>query len=67
MSVGKVIEITAESPKSVDEAIKVGVRRASKTVDNIKSVWVKEIKANVEGGEVTVYRVDLKVTFVLDA
>lgn len=66
MSVGKVIEITAESPKSVDEAIKVGVRRASKTVDNIKSVWVKEIKANVEDGEVTVYRVDLKVTFVLD-
>lgn len=66
MSVGKVIEITAESAKSVDEAIKVGVRRASKTVDNIKSVWVKEIKANVEDGEVTVYRVDLKVTFVLD-
>lgn len=65
MSVAKVIEITAESPKSADEAIKVGVRRASKTVDNIQSVWVKEIKADVENGEVTTYRVDLKVTFLL--
>ncbi len=65
MSVAKVIEITAESPKSADEAIKVGVRRASKTVDNIQSVWVKEIKADVENGEVTAYRVALKVTFLL--
>jgi dodecin len=66
MSVAKVIEITAESPESADEAIKVGVRRASKTVDNITGVWVKEIKANVKDGEVTAYRVAMKVTFVLD-
>lgn len=65
MSVAKVIEITAESPESVDEAIKVGVRRASKTVENIQSAWVKEIKASVKDGEVTAYRVDLKVTFLL--
>jgi flavin-binding protein dodecin len=66
MSVAKIIEISAESPKSFEDAISNGLARASKTVHGIKSGWVKEQHVVVENGKVTMYRVDLKVTFVLD-
>ncbi len=66
MSVAKVIEISSESPVSFEKAISEGIERASKTVHNIKSAWVKSQSAVVEGGKITEYRVDLKVTFLLD-
>jgi hypothetical protein len=66
MSVAKVIEISAESTKGFEDAIAQGIQRASKTVQNIKSAWVKEQQVVVEGNAVASYRVDLKVTFVLD-
>ena len=66
MSVAKVIEISAESPKSFEEAIQDGITRASKTIHNIKSAWVKEQHVVIDKGKVALYRVDLKVTFVLD-
>ncbi len=66
MSVAKIIEISSESPKSFEDAIVEGINRASKTVRNIKSAWVKEQHVVVENGKVALYRVDLKVTFVLD-
>jgi flavin-binding protein dodecin len=66
MSVAKIIEISCESPKSFEDAVQNGIARASKTVHNIKSAWVKEQQVVVENGKVTMYRVDLKVTFVLD-
>lgn len=66
MSVAKIIEISSESPKSFEDAIQSGIARASKTVHNIKSAWVKEQHVVVESGKVTQFRVDLKVTFVLD-
>lgn len=66
MSVAKVIEISARSAESFEDAIDKGVKKASKTVKNIKGVWVKEMNAEVDGGEVAGYRVDMKVTFVLD-
>lgn len=66
MAVAKVIEITAESATSFDDAVKAGVAKASETVNNIKGAWVKEMKATVEGGEIVAYRVDLKITFVLE-
>lgn len=65
MSVAKVIEISAQSPESFDDAVKVGVRRAAHTVDNIQSAWVKEFQAEVEGDRVVAYRVNMKVTFLL--
>lgn len=66
MSVAKVTEIIASSPKSFDDAIKVGVARAHKTLTNLKSAWVQnqQIKLNDEG-QITEYRVQLKITFVL--
>lgn len=66
MSVAKIIEISSESPKSFEDAIQDGVSKASKTIHNIKSAWVKEQHVVVDNGKVAMYRVDLKVTFVLD-
>ena len=66
MSVAKVIEISSESPKSFEDAIVQGITRASKTIHGIKSAWVKEQRVVVENNKVVSYRVDLKVTFVLD-
>lgn len=66
MSVAKIIEISSESPKSFEDAIHEGITRASKTVRNIKSAWVKEQQVVVKDAKVVAYRVDLKVTFVLN-
>jgi flavin-binding protein dodecin len=66
VSVAKVIEINSESTVSFEDAIRQGVAKASDSVHNIKGAWIKEQKVTVEGGDITKYRVDLKVTFVLD-
>jgi flavin-binding protein dodecin len=65
MSVARVTEIIAASPKSFDDALQVGVARANKTLQNVKSAWVEDQKVVVENGKITEYRVALKVTFVL--
>ncbi len=66
MSVAKVTEISATSKKSFDDALKAGVKRANKTLKNVKSVWVKDQQADVAGGKISEYKVLLKVTFVLE-
>ena len=65
MSVVKVIEILAESDKSWEDATKVAVTEAEKTVRNIKSVYIKEFQAVVENNEIVRYRVDAKISFVV--
>lgn len=67
MSVAKVTEIIAVSPKSFDDAIKVGVARAHKTLTNLKSAWVQDQQIKLDDdGQIVEYRVQLKVTFVLE-
>lgn len=66
MPVAKVIEISAESTESFEDAINQGIQSASGTLHNIKGAWVKEQQVVVEGGRVVNYRVDLKITFVLN-
>ena len=67
MSVAKVSEIIASSPNSFDDAIKAGVTRAQKTLKNLKSAWVENQQIKLgENGQITEYRVQLKITFVLD-
>lgn len=66
MSVAKVTEIIASSSKSFEDAVDQGVERASKTLKNVSSAWVKDQNVSVENGKVTEYRVVLKVTFVLN-
>lgn len=66
MSVAKVSEITAASPESFGHAIQTGIERASQTIHNIQSAWVNEQRVVVVDGRVNEYRVNMKVTFVLD-
>ena len=66
MAVAKVIEINAASSESFEDAINAGIAKASETVRNIRGAWVKEQQVTVEDGKVVEYRVDLKVSFVLD-
>ncbi|MBK6797366.1 MAG: dodecin domain-containing protein [Acidobacteria bacterium] len=65
MSVAKVTEIIASSPESFDDAVSKGIKRAGKTLENVRSAWVKEMKVIVEKGKVTEYRVTMKVSFIL--
>lgn len=65
MSVAKIIEISAESKESFDDAVRQGIRKAGETVENIKSAWVQDQEVRVENGRVTDYLVKLKVTFLL--
>jgi hypothetical protein len=67
MSVAKVSEIIASSPKSFDDAVKVGIARAHKTLKNLKSAWVESQQVKLDGeGQILEYRVQLKVTFVIE-
>ena len=65
MSVAKVTEITASSEKSFEDAMRKGIKRASKTLDNVKGAWVQEQSVVINDGDITEYRVNMKVTFVL--
>jgi flavin-binding protein dodecin len=65
MSVAKVTEIISSSKKGFDDAVETGVKRASKTLENIQGAWVNEMSVKVRDGKISEYRVNLKVTFVL--
>ena len=64
-SIAKVIEVIAESETSWDDAVKNALTEASKTVDDIKEIWVSGMKAIVENNKVVRYRITAKITFVL--
>ncbi len=66
MSVARTSEITAASTKSFEDAVRKGIKRFNKTIKHIEGAWIKEQKVIVENGEVSEYRVTMKVTFVLD-
>jgi flavin-binding protein dodecin len=64
-SVARVTEISASSEKSFDDAIQVGIKRATKTLENVTGAWIQEMKVDVDAGKVTHYRVNMKLTFIL--
>ncbi|MEZ6094552.1 MAG: dodecin family protein [Pirellulaceae bacterium] len=66
MSVAKVVEIKSNSPKSFEDAVEKGIKRAGKTLKNIKGAWIAEQEVVVEDNKVSEYRVLMKVTFVLE-
>lgn len=65
MTVAKVTEIIADSKDSFEDAVKQGIRRANKTLDQVKSAWIKEQQVVINDGEVEKFRVVMKVTFLL--
>jgi flavin-binding protein dodecin len=66
MSVARVIEISATSNKSFDDAVAQGISRANKTLRNVKAAWIKEQRVSIENGQIATYQVNMNVTFVLD-
>jgi hypothetical protein len=66
MAVAKVIELLAQSEESWEDAAQNALKEARKTVRNIENIYVRELQAIVEDGEITQYRVNCKVTFVVE-
>lgn len=66
MSVARVTEISSTSTKSFEDAIQGGVKRATGTLRNVRSAWVKEQQIKIEGENIVEYQVNMMITFVLD-
>lgn len=65
-SVARVTEIAARSTKSFEDALRVGISRATKTLRGVTSAWIKEQKVEIKNGKITSYQVNMLVTFVID-
>jgi flavin-binding protein dodecin len=67
MSVTKVIELSASSPDGIEDAVRIGLEKAGKTVKNIKGAWVNDIKvATDNNGGVREWRVNMRINFEVD-
>jgi dodecin len=66
MAVARVTEISSTSEKSFEDAIQGGIARATKTLRNVRSAWVKEQRIDIVDGKIAEYQVNMLVTFVLD-
>ena len=66
MSVARITEISSTSTKSFEDAIQKGIARATKTIRNVRSAWVKEQQIKIENDNISEYQVNLMITFVLD-
>lgn len=66
MTVARITEISSTSNQSFEDAIKQGVSRATATLRNVRSAWIKEQSIDIDGSNITRYRVNMLVTFVLD-
>jgi flavin-binding protein dodecin len=66
MSIARITEISSTSTKSFEDAIQSGVSRATGTLRNVRSAWVKEQQIKIEDGSIVEYQVNLMITFVLD-
>ena len=66
MSVARVTEIIASSPTGFDDAVRAGIARAAETLKNVEGAWVQDQKLVIRDGAIAEYRVNLKVTFVLE-
>ena len=65
MAVARVTEVISSSKKSFEDAVRVGIRRAAKTLDGVSGAWVENQKVICDDGKVIEYRVNMKITFVL--
>jgi hypothetical protein len=66
MSIARITEISSTSEKSFEDAISSGVARATQTLRNVRSAWVKEQQIRIDGGKIAEYQVNLMITFILD-
>ncbi|MDQ3922710.1 MAG: dodecin family protein [Actinomycetota bacterium] len=66
MTVARVTEISATSEQSFEDAINMGVQRATSTLRNVEGAWVKDMNVLIQDGNITGYKVNLAITFVLE-
>ena len=66
MALIKVIEVLSESEKGWEDAAQKAVSEASKTIHNIKSVWIKNLNAEVQNGKISLWRLNCKISFEKD-
>ena len=66
MAIASVTEVTSSSKKSFEDALKEGIKRANKTLKNVKGAWVQEQKVIIDDGEIVEYRVNMKISFILE-
>jgi dodecin len=66
MAVARVTEISSTSQKSFEDAVQQGVNRATKTLRNVRSAWIKEQRVEITNDKISQYQVNMMVTFVLD-
>lgn len=66
MSVARVTEISSTSGKSFEDAVQQGIARATKTLRNVKSAWIKEQEVTVQDDKIIAYKVTMKITFILE-
>ena len=66
MSVARVVEITSTSSQSFEDAIRQGVARATSTLRNVTSAWIKEQQVRIDNGNIVEFQVNMMITFVLD-
>ena len=66
MTIARITEISSTSSSSFDDAIDQGVARATRTLRNVRSAWVKDQRVEIEGDRISEYQVNLLITFVLD-
>ena len=66
MSVARVSELSVSSNKSFEDAIQQGIERATRTLRNVRSAWIKEQSVSIENDRVSEYKVNMLITFVLD-
>jgi dodecin len=67
MSIAKILEITSSSKKGFEDAIAQGISRASETISGIQGAWIEDQKVVVVKGKITEYRVNMKITFLLES
>ncbi|HEX8198821.1 MAG TPA: dodecin family protein [Pyrinomonadaceae bacterium] len=65
-SIARVTEISATSDKSFEDAIQQGIKRATQTLRNVQGAWIKEQEVSVENNNITAYKVNMMITFVLE-
>jgi dodecin len=66
MSVARVVEISSTSTKSFEDAVQQGIARATKTLRQVRSAWIKEQEIRIDGERIADYKVNMLITFVLD-
>ncbi|OTG96378.1 dodecin family protein [Acinetobacter sp. ANC 3832] len=66
MSIAKIVEVNSSSAKSFEDAIQTGIAKVTETVKNVQGAWINEQKVIVKDNNITEYRVNLKISFLVE-